>query len=168
MLARRTSASRYPDLDPQNGTCVITTCTIVLITSGSIMLVTIDTSIVMAVLLEEQSKKAIVAQTQGAQLQAPPSLLWEVGNALSSLMRRKILTSHEASSAIAVFERIPIRFAEIELGSVVELLARHSMWAYDAYVVECAKKYRTPLMTLDKDQSRIAVEEGVEIIEVSL
>jgi len=131
------------------------------------MLITIDTSIVMAVLLEEQSKKMIVAQTQGAQLQAPPSILWEVGNALSSLMRRKIVTSHEASSAISVFERIPIRFAEVELGSVVELLARHSMWAYDAYVIECAKKYRTPLMTLDKTQSRIAAEEGIEIIEVS-
>lgn len=130
------------------------------------MIVTIDTSIVMSVLLEEQSKKAIVAQTQGAQLQAPPSLQWEVGNALSSLMRRNILNSSEASAAISVFERIPIRFAEIELGSVVELLERHSMWAYDAYVIECAKKYRTPLMTLDMAQSRIALEEGVEIIEV--
>ena len=131
------------------------------------MLVTLDTSVVMAVLLEEPSKKEIIAKTQGADLQAPLSLPWEVGNALSSLMRRNLLDSAEASSAIEVFESIPIRFAEIELGSVVRLLNLHSMWAYDAYVIECAKKYRTPLMSLDKAQCRIAAVEGVDILEIT-
>jgi len=120
----------------------------------------------MAVLLEEPSKKEIISLTQGADLQAPPSLPWEVGNALSSLMRRELLESSQAASAVEVFERIPIRFAEVELSSIVRLLNIHSMWAYDAYVIECARKYRTPLMSLDKTQRRIATAEGVDIVEI--
>ncbi|GMQ82893.1 MAG: type II toxin-antitoxin system VapC family toxin [Rhodothermia bacterium] len=131
------------------------------------MLITLDTSVIMAVLLEEPSKKNIISQTQGADLQAPPSLPWEVGNALSSLMRRNLLDAEAASTAISVFDTIPIRFAEIDLDSVVRLVDLHSMWAYDAYAIECARKYRTPLMSLDKAQCRIAVTEGIDILEIA-
>jgi predicted nucleic acid-binding protein len=131
------------------------------------MLITLDTSVIMAVLLEESSKKAIIAHSQGADLLAAPSVPWEIGNALSSLMRRNLLSAREALSTLSVFESIPIRFAEVGLDSVVRLLDKYSMWAYDAYVVECARKYRTPLMSLDKAQCRIAIEEGVEVLEVS-
>ena len=132
------------------------------------MLVTLDTSVVMAVLLEEPSKKGIIAKTQGADLQAPPSLFWEVGNALSSLMRRSLLDAQAALVAITAFESIPIRFAEVDLDSVIRLVDLHSMWAYDAYVIQCAKKYRTPLLSLDQAQCRIAAAEGVDVWEINL
>lgn len=131
------------------------------------MLVTIDTSVVMAVLLEEPSKKDIVALSQGSELQAPPSLYWEVGNALSALLRRKLLNLKQANQAVQAFDSIPIRLADVELTAILDIVDRHSIWAYDAFVIECARKYRTPLMSLDKAQCRVAVAEGVEVLEVS-
>lgn len=130
------------------------------------MLITVDTSVVMAVLLEEEDKKAIIAQTDGQHLQAPPSISWEVGNALSSLLRRNLITIEEATSAIEIFDGIPIRMAEVDLVPAVELANRHKIYAYDAFVIECARKYRTPLLSLDRAQCRTAKSEGVEIIEI--
>jgi len=131
------------------------------------MVLTIDTSVLLAALLEEPTKKQLVALTRGADLQAPPSLHWELGNALSALMRRKRITSAQATRVLGVYDSIPIRFAEVQLVDVVDILERHSIGAYDAYVIECARKYRTPLLSLDKDQCRIAEHEGVQVIEVS-
>jgi len=131
------------------------------------MVLTIDTSVLLAVLLEEPTKKRLVALTQGADLQAPPSLHWELGNVLSALMRRKRITSVQAKQVLAVYESIPIRFAEILLADVIDIVGRHSIWAYDAYVIDCARRYRTPMLSLDKDQCRIAELEGVQVIKVA-
>jgi len=121
----------------------------------------------MAVLLEEPVKGQIISMTQGADLQAPESLRWEVGNALSSLMRRDLITEDQAIQAIEVFEAIPIRFVDIELREVIEIIGRHKIWAYDAYPIRCARKYRTPLLSLDKNQCRIAALENITVLEVS-
>jgi predicted nucleic acid-binding protein len=42
------------------------------------------------------------------------------------------------------------------------------VYAYDAYVIECARRYRTPLLSLDGGQVRVARSEGIEILEVEL
>ncbi len=130
------------------------------------MLITVDTSVVMAVLLEEGDKKAIIAQTNRRHLQAPPSISWEIGNALSSLLRRNLITIDEATLAIETFDNIPIRMAQIDLVPAVELSNRHKIYAYDAFVIECARKYRTPLLSLNRAQCRTAKSEGVEIMEI--
>lgn len=129
--------------------------------------ITVDTSAVMAVVLEEPAKKKIVALTQGADLLAPRSLPWEVGNALSSLMRRELISVGEAHQAVSVFESIPIRFVDVELGDVMEIIGRHKIWAYDAYSIRCARRFRTPLLSLDKNQCRIAELENITVLEVS-
>jgi predicted nucleic acid-binding protein len=130
------------------------------------MLITVDTSAVMAVLLEEENKKTIVAKTNGLHLQAPPSIFWEVGNALSSLLRRDLISIYEATEALETFDSIPIRLAQVDLAPSIELANRHKIYAYDAYVIECARKYHTPLLSLDRAQCRVARSEGVEIIEM--
>lgn len=40
------------------------------------------------------------------------------------------------------------------------------IYAYDAFILECARKYRTPLLSLDGPQRRIAIELGIEVLEV--
>ena len=51
-----------------------------------------DTSVIIAVIANEPEKAAIVAQTQGADLFAPQSLPWEVGNAFSAMLKRQRIT----------------------------------------------------------------------------
>ena len=42
------------------------------------------------------------------------------------------------------------------------------IYAYDAYLIRCARKYGVPLMTLDRDLERVAKGMGVEVVEVEV
>lgn len=48
----------------------------------------VDTSVIIAVIANEPEEATLVAQTQGADLFAPHSLYWEVGNAFSAMLKR--------------------------------------------------------------------------------
>jgi predicted nucleic acid-binding protein len=48
------------------------------------------------------------------------------------------------------------------LESALEIAEESGIYAYDAYVIACAEKYRCPLLTLDRGLDRAAVEAGVE------
>ena len=50
---------------------------------------TVDASVIMAVILNEPSKPQILEATKGAELLSAASLPWEIGNALSALFRRR-------------------------------------------------------------------------------
>lgn len=128
---------------------------------------TVDTSVVMAVILNEPSKSSLVDVTRGAELLAAPSLPWEVGNALSALFKRRRIDMGQAKAALDSYESIPIRLAEVDLGPSVALSAKHDVYAYDAYVIECARRYQTPLLSLDRGQCDVARGEGIEVVEVS-
>lgn len=54
----------------------------------------------------------------------------------------------------------------LEIESSVALAEKYGVYAYDAYVIECARRYQTPLLSLDRGQSRVAMSEGIEILEV--
>ncbi len=130
------------------------------------MQITVDTSVVMAVLLGEPARGALVDQTRDAELLAPPTLPWEVGNALSALLRRGRLEWTEAAAVLAGLEAIPLRLPEVDLEDAVELASRFGIYAYDAYVIVCARRYRTPLLSLDQAQNAVAREAGVTVMEV--
>jgi len=64
------------------------------------------------------------------------------------------------------FREIPLRLGEISLEGAVELAQEHDIYAYDAYILECARRYRTPLLSLDGPQRMIAETLGIEVLEV--
>lgn len=130
------------------------------------MNVTIDTSAVMAVTLGEPSRDEVIERTRNAELMSAPTLPWEVGNALSALFRRDRIGAAEARNALAALERIPLRLADIDLTRAVVLAHEHGIYAYDAYVLECARQYRTPLLSLDAAQRDVAHALGIDVIEV--
>lgn len=127
---------------------------------------TIDTSVIMAVVLNEPSKWPLVEATKGAELIAPPSLHWEVGNALSALFKRQRIDLPQAEAALESYDRIPIRLADVDLEAGIALADRYGIYAYDAYVIECALRYQTPLLSLDGSQCEVARREGIDIAEV--
>jgi len=130
--------------------------------------IVVDTSVVIAVLVNEPQREVLIERTKGANLLAPPSVHWEVGNAFSAMLRRKRVTLAEALRAIEVYRRIPIRFAEVELGEALKVAGEAGIYAYDAYLIRCARKYGAPLMTLDRDLERVAKGMGVEVVEVEV
>ena len=127
---------------------------------------TVDASVVMAVILNEPSKTKLLEATRGDELISAPSLPWEVGNALSALFKRRRIDMAQAELALESFRKIPIRLPQLEIESSVALAERHDVYAYDAYVVECARRYQTPLLSLDRRQCEVARSEGIDTVEV--
>lgn len=40
------------------------------------------------------------------------------------------------------------------------------IYAYDAYMLECALRYRTPLLSLDRSQCEVARTLDIDVVEV--
>jgi predicted nucleic acid-binding protein len=126
----------------------------------------VDAPVLIAVIVNEPEKARLVEITQGADLLAPASIPWEIGNAFSAMIKRNRITLEQAIEAIRIYNRIPVRYVEVELEGALKIAAKHKMYAYDAYLLRCAMKYKTKLLTLDKRLRDIAREMKIEIVEV--
>ncbi len=131
------------------------------------MEIVIDASVLIAVIANEDEKEKLVAMTEEAELVAPLSVHWEIGNAFSSLLKRKRVTIDEALQAIEIYLQIPVRFVEVELTESLELADELGLYAYDAYLLRCAAKYRMPLLTLDARLIQAAKEKKIQVLEVA-
>ena len=111
--------------------------------------VVLDTSAAIAVLLNEPSKPTLIKRTDDAELMAPISLPIEIGNAFSAMFRRDRLTLEKAERAFAAYRRIPVQLVDINMEASLILANELGIYAYDAYMLECAQRYRASLLTLD-------------------
>ena len=132
------------------------------------MEIVIDTSAILAVIGEQSEKQELVRLTRGATLVAPPSVHWEVGNALSAMFKRKAIGLDQALQLLDSYTAIPIRLTDLALKQAVELAARLNIYAYDAYVIACAVNQRAPILTLDSGLRRRASELNLDVLEVSV
>jgi len=130
------------------------------------MQIIIDTSAIIAVLVNESSKSAIIQATQQTDLLAPASIHWEIANAFSAMFKRNRLLLEEALAAIEIYQQIPIRFVEVELEESLKIADELGIYAYDAYLLRSAVKYNLPLLTLDQGLKEQAERLGVKVIEV--
>lgn len=128
----------------------------------------IDTSAVLAVIAEQPEKAELVRLTRGASLVAPPSVHWEVGNALSAMFKRKKLEVDQAVKLLESYATIPIRFMDVTLKQAVELSAQLGIYAYDAYIIACALNHRAPIVTLDGGLAARARELNLDVPEVRI
>lgn len=128
-------------------------------------LVVIDASAVLAVVLSEPERNALIAATDGAVLVAPASLPWEVGNGLVAAVRRRRLSVRDAIRAWDSYDRIAVRFADINVREALRLAVKRGLYAYDAYVLALAQDRRLPLLTLDQPLRRAAAATGIALWE---
>jgi predicted nucleic acid-binding protein len=120
----------------------------------------------MAVILNEESKPSLLEATADAELIAPSTLPWEVGNALSALFKRKRIDLDQAKAALASYSQIAVRLTDVDVDSSVQLAYEQAIYAYDAYILECARRYRTPLLTLDGPLRIVAKKIDVKVMEI--
>ena len=131
------------------------------------MEVVVDASVLIAVITNEDEKEKLVALTDEAELIAPLSVHWEIGNAFSSLLKRKRIAIDEALQAIEIYLQIPVRFVEVELSDSLQLADEFGLYAYDAYLLRCAEKYRLPLLTLDTRLEQAAKDRKIQVLEAA-
>lgn len=124
-----------------------------------------DASAIIAVVANQPERDTLVRLTKGADLVAPHSVHWEIGNAFSAMMRRGRVGLDQVTVAVQRYQGIPIRFLDVELERSLEIADRLGIYAYDAYIIRCAVKYRAPLLTLDQELVSSARRMGVEVME---
>lgn len=129
------------------------------------MKVVSDTNIFLAVVLDEPEKDRIIELTTEAEVLAPEILPYEIGNALSAMVKRKRLTPEQALSAQASAGIIPVRLVGVDTSQALRLAIEFNLYAYDAYFLHCAKILAHPLITLDGRMKQVAAALKIEILE---
>jgi predicted nucleic acid-binding protein len=129
------------------------------------MQVVIDPSAILAVLLNEPERDALIRVTLSSILITPASTPWEIGNALIVGLRRRRLSQDEVVAAWNSFEEVPLRFVEVDISRALLTAARYGLYAYDAYVLEAAEARRVPLLTLDQTLAQAAEQAGIALLE---
>lgn len=130
------------------------------------MYITIDTSALIAVIGNEDSKEKIVETTIGCSLYAPASVHWEMGNAFSAMFKRRKSSIEQAKLALEAYREIPIKFIDVLLEQTLEICNKLNLYAYDAYLIQCALKTNTSLLTLDNRLLTAAEKLGVKVLEI--
>lgn len=128
--------------------------------------VVIDTSALMAVIVDEPERDRISELTMGNTLIGPGSIPWEMGNAFSAMMKRGRLTLDEAHKGVIIFESIQIQYAKPDFANALKIAHKSKLYAYDAYFLDCAIRHRAPLLTLDHKLMEAAKALNVAVWEV--
>lgn len=130
------------------------------------MEIVVDTSAILAVIGEQPERPELIRLTRGATLVAPLSVPWEVGNALSAMLKRKAIGVEQALTLLESYAAIPIRLVDLALSQAVELAARLNVYAYDAYILACALNRRAPILTLDSGMRARARDMKLNVLEL--
>ncbi len=124
-----------------------------------------DTNILLAVIFNEPEKENIIRLTSGNDAIAPEILPYEIGNALSAMIKRKQITHKEALQAQKSTTSIPVRLMSIDISQSLKLAMDFNIYAYDAYFLQCAINQSCPLLTLDKGMKKVAKQLKIQLLE---
>ncbi|MCG5538850.1 type II toxin-antitoxin system VapC family toxin [Halorhodospira sp. 9622] len=124
-----------------------------------------DTNIFLAVALNEPDRDRIITLTADASALAPEILPYEIGNALSAMVKRRQLSYSEALEAEKSVRQIPVRLVSTDIRSSLQLALDQDIYAYDAYFLQCAQALSCPLLTLDRRMRQVARELGIRVLE---
>jgi predicted nucleic acid-binding protein len=77
-------------------------------------------------------------------------------------VHRGVFIHSQRSSAFSAVREITLR-----IDKALQWAYSFNMYAYDAYMLDCAQQYNMPLLSLDKRLINIAKESGLSLIEVT-
>lgn len=129
------------------------------------MKIVADTNTFMAVALDQPERGWLTAVTEECSLMAPSVLPYEIGNALSALVKRKVVTGDQAPLVWDAVPKIPVELVRVDIRVALTLAARFNLYAYDAYFLQCALDQRCPLLSLDKRVKRVAADLNIRLWE---
>ena len=129
------------------------------------MKIVADTNIFLAVALEEASKERIVEITSGYDICAPEILFYEIGNALSSMVKRNQIKPKDVESVYRITQKVPVSLIKVDISKALSIAVHYNIYAYDAYFLQVAKTLASPLITLDKRLKEVARSIRIEVKE---
>jgi len=117
----------------------------------------------MAVIVKEPERDAVIELTKGAVVVSPGIVSYEIANALTKMMKKKVIERERMISAFGYFKKIPIKIIEADIGKALEIAWEFRIYAYDACYLEVAKRLGLPLLTFDGSMARIGKELGISV-----
>ena len=123
--------------------------------------IVIDASCILEFLLNQESKNLVVEKVGNYQLVAPQCIPYEIGNAVSKLMKRKLISIFDGVAVYHEFSRIPLRLVEPDIPDSIMIAGNTESYAYDSYYISVAKRLGMPLFTLDEEMKKNAVSQGI-------
>ena len=123
--------------------------------------IVIDASCILEFLLNQESKNLVVEKVGNYQLVAPQCMPYEIGNAVSKLMKRKLISIFDGVAVYHEFSRIPLRLVEPDIPDSIMIAGNTESYAYDSYYISVAKRLGMPLFTLDEEMKKNAVSQGI-------
>ena len=82
------------------------------------------------------------------------------------MFKQERLTLGQAQKGLAIIESIPLRYLEPDFFNVLKISKNANMYAYDAYILDCAIRHKVPLLTLDRKLKLAAQNINIETLEV--
>lgn len=126
-----------------------------------------DTNTFLAVVLNEPEKPEIIRLATGHDLVAPEILHYEIGNALSAMLKKGRLDSDEVLAAWDSIQDIPVEQSNIDVRKALEIAVQFNIYAYDAYFLERAVTLQLPLLTLDRCMLETAKKMNIQTMEIN-
>lgn len=129
--------------------------------------VVLDTSVVIALLASDEERDVILNAIEHDTFLCSESVTAEFGNAISAMFKRDRISLEQGIEMLEGFFELDIEQIPLNLKRAIELSHSFNIYAYDAYVLECAERLNIPLVTLDERMKDIAEHAGISVIEVS-
>lgn len=126
----------------------------------------VDASVVIACINDEPERDAVLATIQDYSLIAPASLVYEIGKPFSAMFKRRRIKLDAALSGMRLYYKLPIALKNFDLTAAIRLSELLDIYAYDAYLLQCAIENRADLFTLDRGLISAAGKIGVVVREV--
>ncbi len=123
--------------------------------------IVIDASCILEFLLNQNDKDTVIKTVGTAQLVAPNCLPYEIGNAVSKLIKRKLISIYDGLAVYHEFVRIPMRLMEPDIPNSIVVAGETESYAYDSYYISLAKQLSLPLFTMDGTMKKNACSRGV-------
>jgi len=123
-----------------------------------------DACAIMAVIVKEPERDLIIQLTQNAVMVSPDMVSYEIANALTKMMKKKIIEKERMINAFNFFKKIPIKTIEIDIERALEIAWDYKIYAYDACYLESAKRLNLPLLTFDGNMIKAGNELGINIL----
>lgn len=76
------------------------------------------------------------------------------------------MPSERGLEVVEEYSKIPVQTVEVDLNSVISFVAKHSIYACDAYMIVSAKQSKVPILSLDSGLLAVARKEKLDIVEV--
>lgn len=124
----------------------------------------IDASCIVALLRLEPLSETVIQKAKEYEFLSPDCLPYEIGNCLSKLLKRNLISATHAVKLFELFNKLPVKFLDCKIENALSLAAEEKHYIYDMFYLECALRTGSPLFTFDEELMDIAKKRGVQCL----